>query len=394
MTALPVDITPQEGTGRAIAQTGSSSISTAMSMSVVICTRDRPESLRNCLCSVLRQNCLPIELIVVDDGRLAARHRESILSDCRAAGVRFVYLHKEVPGLPASRNYAVRHARGDILQFLDDDVELDADFFRHIMRLYSLDDHCTVIGIDGTVLDANPSSVARMFESVYRLAGWWAVKPKSVRRVPLPPPLRDRRWAVPTWTLSGTTMSFRREVLLRHAFDEGLTGYALGEDRDMSLRVAPEGLLLRSRGARAVHHHVPAGRPNHVQFGSMTVHNYVRIMGRIGRTSIGDRIVIGYTLALIAATLTGCTVLKPRRYGPELLGLLTAAAELGGSKIIQLLGPGFSRRHRGFLTSSGTPLLQSSRSGRQSGLPTGNVPKKRVPSSSVLFRWLIRSGPT
>lgn len=297
-------------------------------ISVVICTRNRPASLLSCVDTVLGQTALPCELIVVDDGELPREDRDTLSQRCATAGLPLVYLRKEVPGLPASRNLAVRHASGDIIQFLDDDVELEPDFCRQILRLYLLDTFGSLAGVGGTLRDAKPSTTARAFGLLYRLAGFWALKPKTGRRPPLARPLRDTRWAVPAWTLSGACMSFRRSVLGRHAFDEGLAGYALGEDRDMCLRLSVRGQLLVSRSARAVHHHDAAGRPDHFQFGRMTVLNYTRIMQRIGRCSVGDHLVIAYALVLMALGLGFCSILKPRRYLPELLGVLGGTSEL------------------------------------------------------------------
>lgn len=298
-----------------------------LSLTMVICTRNRPDSLLRCVRSVLGQTVLPKELIIVDDGQLDSECRGLMATLCATAAVRLVCLQKQVPGLPASRNLALRHACGDIIQFLDDDVVVDADFCRHILRLYQLDCDGTVVGIEGVLINP-PSTAARAFEIIYRLAGWWKLRPKSVRRQPLPPILRDERWAIPTHLLAGACMSFRRSALLNEPFDERLNGYALGEDRDMSLRLSRRGRLLHSRGARALHHHDPNGRPDHFQFGRMTVLNYAHIMRSAGRTSVGDRFVIGYSFAVIASFLALCSILKPRRYAPELMGVLAGLAEL------------------------------------------------------------------
>ncbi|HOA75681.1 MAG TPA: glycosyltransferase [Phycisphaerae bacterium] len=299
-----------------------------LAVTVAICTHRRPEALLTCVRSVLSQTRLPDELIVVDDGDLGAEDRETLSSMCAGAGVPFIYLQKSIPGLPASRNLAVAHARGDIVQFLDDDVGLDADFLRQILRLYHRDATGTLVGVDGTLCDAVVTPAARAFALLYKLAGWWSLGPRCVRRGPLAPELRDRRWAVPVASLSGACMSFRRWALLAEPFDEALSGYALGEDRDISLRLGRTGWLLRSRAARATHHHDPAGRPDAFQFGRATVLNHVRIMRRIGRTGLGDTLVIAYSLTLITAALALCSLLKPRRYARELHGLLCGAAEV------------------------------------------------------------------
>lgn len=299
-----------------------------LTMSLVICTRDRPESLLRCVRSIAGQRRPPVELIVVDDGHLSPEQRESIASVFQNGRIRFIFLSKSRPGLPASRNLAVRHARGDIVQFLDDDVEVAPDFCETVLDVYERDPGGIVVGTEGVLHDDVPSSTARAFEAVYRLAGWWALRPKNACRRPLPASLRDRRQAVPACTTSGACMAFRRSALLHERFDEGLGGYALGEDRDMSLRLTRCGRLLRVVHAVGIHRHDPAGRPDHRAFGRMTVLNYVRIMGRIGRTDLGDAAVIGYTLSVITLTIALCSPMRPRRYFPELLGLLSGMTTL------------------------------------------------------------------
>jgi len=97
-------------------------------LTVVICTCNRADLLLACVQSVIRQTVPPTELIVVDDGRLNEGEIESIEASCASAGISFLYLRNDMPGLPRSRNLAVRHARGDLIQFLDDDVTLAPRF--------------------------------------------------------------------------------------------------------------------------------------------------------------------------------------------------------------------------------------------------------------------------
>ncbi len=291
--------------------------------SVVICTRDRPDVLKNCVRSVTCQSLRPIELIVVDDGCLTEADRDYLNNLCHSAAIPFVYLRKDPPGLPASRNLAVRHARGAIVQFLDDDVVLDQGFLREILAVYATDTEGLLLGVEGTLIEPRRASgAARLFDLVYSLAGWWALPPHGPRP-PAPPVFaRLRSYIVPTRNIVGATMSFRREVLVQNPFDEGLSGYALGEDRDMSYRLYLRGRLARSLNARAVHHHDPCQRPEPFAFGRMIVRNYTRIMRRNGLTRLGDRVVIGYSLATIALFLLTLSLARPRRYLPQFLGML------------------------------------------------------------------------
>ena len=292
-------------------------------LSIAICTRHRPGPLVACVRSVARQTRRPTELIVVDDGKLSAGDLRTLASICESAGIPFVYLHKGEPGLPKSRNLAVRHARGEIVQFLDDDVTVAPEFCREILRLFAADADGALVGTEGTLIEpAGRRAGDRVFDWVYRVAGWWALRPRPCRRPPLPPVLRDRRRATPTWNIVGATMAFRRSALLEHPFDERLSGYALGEDRELAYRLGRRGWIVRSPAARAVHHRESAGRPDPFAFGQMVVRNYVRIMTRTGLTAIGDRLVIGYSLAVLAFSLLLFVPVNPRRYLWEFAGMV------------------------------------------------------------------------
>jgi len=82
-------------------------------VSVVICTRDRPEDLRRAIESI--RECDPVgrraEIVVVEE---RDRPRE-------IPGVRYVHLPPEGLGFGHARNVGVRHATGDVLLFIDDD---------------------------------------------------------------------------------------------------------------------------------------------------------------------------------------------------------------------------------------------------------------------------------
>ncbi len=299
------------------------------SLSVVVCTRDRPQALAACVRSVAGQTLRPAELIVVDDGELSEQDLGTLRSICEPAGIPLVYLRKAEPSLPKSRNLAVRHTRGEIVQFLDDDVTLEPEFCREILDLYAADADGTLLGTEGALIEPGPHSFrARIFDWVYQLAGWWALRPRTCDRPPSPPPLRNPRRATPAWNIVGATMAFRRSALLTRPFDEVLSGYALGEDRDMAYRISRHGWIARSHTARAIHHHEPAGRPHPFTFGRMVVRNYVRIMMRNGLTGVGDRLVIAYSITVVALSLLPFSLVSPRRYLPEFLGMVAGGCQL------------------------------------------------------------------
>jgi glycosyltransferase involved in cell wall biosynthesis/GT2 family glycosyltransferase len=104
-------------------------LSRAPAVSIVICTRDRPESVRGTLRSILasRYPTDRYEVIVVDNAsstdspvRLEAAELDG------GASIRVV--REPEPGLSHARNKGLREARGEIVVFADDDVEVDRDW--------------------------------------------------------------------------------------------------------------------------------------------------------------------------------------------------------------------------------------------------------------------------
>ena len=91
-----------------------------MLISIVISTKNRPESLERTLASVRRQDCRSeLEIVVVDDGSSPAVG--DLGSDVR------LFRNPESLGMCGARNRAFRAARGRYAVYLDDDAEFATD---------------------------------------------------------------------------------------------------------------------------------------------------------------------------------------------------------------------------------------------------------------------------
>jgi len=89
------------------------------SVSLVVCTRDRPADLKQCLDSIAALHSAPSEVIVVDNCPSDQATREL----CREYPVR--YVHEGTPGLARARNRGVVEAGGEVVAFTDDDCVVD-----------------------------------------------------------------------------------------------------------------------------------------------------------------------------------------------------------------------------------------------------------------------------
>ncbi|MEA2973854.1 MAG: hypothetical protein QOG82_2312 [Actinomycetota bacterium] len=93
-------------------------------VSVVVCTRDRPEMLGPCLERLQELEYASFEVVVVDN---APSTKASL--DCFARTVgddpRFRYVREAVPGLSRARNRGMAEATAPYVAFTDDDVRVD-----------------------------------------------------------------------------------------------------------------------------------------------------------------------------------------------------------------------------------------------------------------------------
>lgn len=105
---------------------------------VVICTRDRPETLRIAIASVLASDRDDLEIVVVDNAPATASAREVVdrLDDPRVR-----YVLEPVPGLSRARNTGVANARGRLLAFTDDDVRVDRAWLRALLNGFTRAPH-------------------------------------------------------------------------------------------------------------------------------------------------------------------------------------------------------------------------------------------------------------
>ncbi len=89
-------------------------------VSVVICTRNRSESLKKCLDSLSKQICKPREIIVVDNAPSDDSTKSAV-----ALYPSVSYHNEPRPGLDIARNTGARLASFPIVAYTDDDVWVD-----------------------------------------------------------------------------------------------------------------------------------------------------------------------------------------------------------------------------------------------------------------------------
>lgn len=215
----------------------------AIKISVVVCTRDRPDDLAHCLDALALQDHPAFEVIVVDNASRDARTRHV------ADRPHVRYVREERPGLDWARNRGVEVARFGIVAFTDDDARPDPGWLSAIARAFAAP---AIDAVTGLVAPAELETRAQcLFEDVYGGMG------KGYR-----PRLHCRRGMrqrfAPHVYGTGCNMAFRRSVLFElGGFDPALDAGTLaggGGDIDMFQRLIERGGALLYRPDALVRH--------------------------------------------------------------------------------------------------------------------------------------------
>ena len=218
------------------------------SVSLVICTRNRPGHLAKCLRSLRGLSPQPSEIIVVDNDPSSGVTRP-VTDDFHEV----TYVAEPRRGLSAARNAGILRCRGAIIAFTDDDVIVHPGWIGAIRAAFCDSD---VIAVTGLVLPAELATPAQfVFQDGAAGAGW------EYRQVDFGRSFFDsmKSLGVPAWRLgAGANMAFRCEAFERVGlFDERLGAGSSGcsEDSELWYRLLAEGQRCRYAPTAVVFHY-------------------------------------------------------------------------------------------------------------------------------------------
>lgn len=225
------------------------------SVSIAICTRERPEQLERLLRSLQGQVGPPDELLVIDNAPATSRTRELVTTHFPVAR----YVMEPAQGLDFARNRALRESRCEVVAYIDDDAVALPGWRAGIAAVFG--ERAQIAACTGRVEALSLESAgARLFEA----NGGFA---RGERRIHLPPGAGERPagWPRPliAWSIavgSGVSMAVRRAVAVDlGGFDEALDMGAVlpgGGDLDMIWRILEAGHeVVYEPTVRARHEH-------------------------------------------------------------------------------------------------------------------------------------------
>lgn len=207
---------------------------TESSVSVIVCTRDRPEALKACLRSLQALNPPPLEILVVDNAPRSDATEQIV---AQIPNIR--YVREPRAGLSAARNRGIRESNGSILAFTDDDVSVHPQWTARLQQAFS-EPH--ILAMTGLVL---PNELETESQLIFEkgLDGFSRGYRTKIFDSPFFQTVKNR--GVPVWKIgAGANMAFRRSVFEQVGeFDERLGAGRSGcsEDSELWYRILAQG---------------------------------------------------------------------------------------------------------------------------------------------------------
>jgi GT2 family glycosyltransferase len=263
------------------------------SVTVLICTRDRPDLLERCLHSVLAASGGPEEILVVDQSR--GNDSEQVVARLSAAAgaahVQLRYLRDLGRGLSRAQNLGLQQAGGDVVLVTDDDCVVGADWVQVARDAFTASGELGLLG--GRVLPLGEDEPGRL--------------PVSTRTSQAPLVLDGG--TAPWFAGSGNNFALRRSVALAVGGNDERLGPGAplkgGGDMDLFRRV------------------LRAGHAGRYEPGLVVLHERATPAERLGR-----RVPYGYGMG-------ACISFWARQGDPRALRLLVGWLRLRGDRILE-----------------------------------------------------------
>lgn len=219
-----------------------------LSVTVAICTRNRPADLARCLDALCQLHYSALELLVIDNAPSSDATEKLVQQYPQVR-----YVQEPRPGLDWARNRAILEARSEIIAYTDDDVIVDTNWVQALAQVFA--ENPEVMAVTGLVVPAELETDAQV---LFEMNGGFG---KGFQR---------RWWHFPQgkgmhWTNLGTgnlgtgaNMAFRRSVFhsvgyFDPALDVGTVTHGAG-DLEMFFRVLKSGHAFVYEPAAIVRH--------------------------------------------------------------------------------------------------------------------------------------------
>ncbi len=212
-----------------------------ISISIIIPTYNRADTLINCLKALFDQTCPKnYEIIIIDDGS-TDRTEEVVKEMQKKSPVKLFYFKQRNKGPAAARNLGVKKATGDIVLFVGDDIIAGSDLLlQHILfhRKYP-ESMFSILGYVTWYPEINITPFMHWLEHGGSQFKYYK--------------FRHGNEVDFFWTCN---ISLKRDFMLKNGFFDEDFPYAAHEDTELGYRLQKKSLqIIFNRNAVAYHYH-------------------------------------------------------------------------------------------------------------------------------------------
>ncbi|MFA5247651.1 MAG: glycosyltransferase [Patescibacteria group bacterium] len=263
-----------------------------MKFSLIIPTYNRQKELAVCFYSILQQDFLPTEIVVIDDAELNGEFLDYWKKKFVSFSVSFVYyrkdMTKEVGGSSSSRNVGLGLAKEKICFILDDDLVLENYFFSKTMAMWKDDDK--LLGVGGVITNNRRKGfLEKIYNKIFCLDTELSWDINKVGFQSWDDSIGDCQKA---FYVHGGACSYNKEIIKKLG---GFTVFGGGrealEDVDFCWRAKQIGYyFLIEPKARVFHAHSPSGRESEEIAGYKESANRKAIWAKLGDKGVFERV--------------------------------------------------------------------------------------------------------
>ncbi|MST32178.1 glycosyltransferase, partial [Acidimicrobiaceae bacterium USS-CC1] len=193
-----------------------SPLSRALTLTICVCTRERPDEVRRLLAHLEDQSDRDFEVLIVDNAPTDGATRE-VARDPTSLGVR--YEVEPVRGLSRARNRGLTESSSDLVAWLDDDERPDRHWVRSLRA--GFDHPCRPAAVVGSIFPAELETPAQvLFETYGGFNKGRGLAPEVLRRHTSR--VRSALYPSPSLGSGGNMAYLRRELLSIGGFDTSL----------------------------------------------------------------------------------------------------------------------------------------------------------------------------
>ena len=140
-----------------------------ISISAIIPTKNRPTDLEKAVISILNQNYLPSELIVIDqsDDKESYNKVKKIFSTFSIVP-NLNYLHDPgIHSLVEAKKKGVSISKGNLISFLEDDIVLCDNYFKNAFKIFNSDEN--IMGCCGVMTNNHSGYIYEVLFKIFHL---------------------------------------------------------------------------------------------------------------------------------------------------------------------------------------------------------------------------------